>query len=46
MAKQIMDGCTAATHIAYALSDVATIYPHHARGLYGRDCPAMGHERT
>lgn len=27
MAKQIMDGCTAATHIAYALSDVATIYP-------------------
>lgn len=22
-----MDGCTAATHIAYALSDVATIYP-------------------
>lgn len=25
--KQIMDGCTAATHIAYALSDVATIYP-------------------
>ena len=27
MAKQIMDGCTAATHIAFALSDVATIYP-------------------
>lgn len=27
MAKQIIDGCTAATHIAYALSDVATIYP-------------------
>ncbi len=27
MAKQITDGCTAATHIAYALSDVATIYP-------------------
>lgn len=25
--KQILDGCTAATHIAYALSDVATIYP-------------------
>lgn len=25
--KQIMDGCTAATHVAYALSDVATIYP-------------------
>lgn len=25
--KQIMDGCTAATHIAYALSEVATIYP-------------------
>lgn len=25
--KQIMHGCTAATHIAYALSDVATIYP-------------------
>ena len=23
----IMDGCEAATHIAYALSDVATIYP-------------------
>lgn len=22
-----MDGCTAATHVAYALSDVATIYP-------------------
>ncbi|MDE5940620.1 MAG: pyruvate:ferredoxin (flavodoxin) oxidoreductase, partial [Muribaculaceae bacterium] len=27
MARQILDGCTAATHIAYALSDVATIYP-------------------
>ena len=27
MSKQILDGCTAATHIAYALSDVATIYP-------------------
>ncbi len=27
MKKQIMDGCTAATHIAFALSDVATIYP-------------------
>jgi len=27
MSKQIMDGCTAATHIAFALSDVATIYP-------------------
>ncbi len=25
--KQIMDGCTAATHIAYALSELATIYP-------------------
>lgn len=25
--KQILDGCAAATHIAYALSDVATIYP-------------------
>ncbi len=25
--KQIMDGCTAATHVAYALSDIATIYP-------------------
>ncbi len=25
--KQIMDGCAAATHVAYALSDVATIYP-------------------
>ena len=22
-----MDGCTAATHIAYALSEIATIYP-------------------
>lgn len=27
VSKQIMDGCAAATHIAYALSDVATIYP-------------------
>lgn len=27
MARQIIDGCTAATHVAYALSDVATIYP-------------------
>ena len=27
MAKQIIDGCTAATHVAFALSDVATIYP-------------------
>ena len=25
--KQIMDGCTAATHVAYAFSDIATIYP-------------------
>lgn len=25
--KKIMDGCMAATHIAYALSDVAAIYP-------------------
>mgnify|MGYP000190471625 CR=1 FL=1 len=25
--KQLMDGCTAATHVAYALSDIATIYP-------------------
>ena len=25
--KIIMDGCTSATHIAYAISDVATIYP-------------------
>ena len=25
--KQIMDGCTAAAHVAYALSDIATIYP-------------------
>ena len=25
--KMIMDGCTAATHVAFALSDVATIYP-------------------
>ncbi len=25
--KQVMDGCTAATHVAYAMSEVATIYP-------------------
>lgn len=25
--KQILDGCTAATHVAYAFSEVATIYP-------------------
>lgn len=25
--KQIMDGCTAATHVAYAFSEIATIYP-------------------
>ncbi len=25
--KKIIDGCTAATHIAYAMSDAATIYP-------------------
>ena len=25
--KQIMDGCTAAAHVAFALSDVATVYP-------------------
>lgn len=25
--KTIMDGCTAATYVAYAMSDVATIYP-------------------
>lgn len=27
MNKQILDGCTAAAHVAFALSDVATIYP-------------------
>ncbi|MCM1293338.1 MAG: pyruvate:ferredoxin (flavodoxin) oxidoreductase [Bacteroides sp.] len=27
MSKQVMDGCTAAAHVAYALSEVATIYP-------------------
>ncbi len=25
--REIMDGCTAAAHVAFALSDVATIYP-------------------
>lgn len=25
--RQVMDGCTAAAHVAYALSEVATIYP-------------------
>ncbi len=25
--KQTIDGCTAAAHVAYALSDIATIYP-------------------
>lgn len=27
MSKQILDGCTAAAHVAFALSEVATIYP-------------------
>ena len=27
MEKQILDGCTAAAHVAFAMSDVATIYP-------------------
>lgn len=27
MKKTILDGCTAAAHVAYALSEVATIYP-------------------
>lgn len=27
MSKQIIDGCTAATHIAFAMSEIATIYP-------------------
>lgn len=27
MGRQIMDGCTAASHVAYALSEIATIYP-------------------
>lgn len=27
MNKQILDGCTAAAHVAYAMSEVATIYP-------------------
>ena len=27
MKKLILDGCTAAAHVAYAMSDVATIYP-------------------
>ena len=25
--KQVMDGCTAAAYVAFAMSDVATIYP-------------------
>lgn len=25
--KKVLDGCTAATHVAYAMSEVATIYP-------------------
>ena len=27
MKKEILDGCTAAAHVAFAMSDVATIYP-------------------
>ncbi len=27
MNKQILDGCTAAAHVAYAMSEIATIYP-------------------
>ncbi len=27
MSKQILDGCTAAAHVAFALSEIATIYP-------------------
>lgn len=27
MSRQVMDGCTAAAHVAYAMSEVATIYP-------------------
>ncbi len=27
MNKQILDGCTAAAHVAFAMSDVATVYP-------------------
>ncbi len=27
MKKEILDGCTAAAHVAFALSDVATVYP-------------------
>ncbi|MDE5919676.1 MAG: 2-oxoacid:acceptor oxidoreductase family protein, partial [Duncaniella sp.] len=27
MTKQILDGCTAAAHVAFAMSDVATVYP-------------------
>ncbi|MDE6239736.1 MAG: pyruvate:ferredoxin (flavodoxin) oxidoreductase [Muribaculaceae bacterium] len=27
MKKQILDGCTAAAHVAFAFSDVATVYP-------------------
>lgn len=27
MKKQILDGCTAAAHVAFAMSDVATVYP-------------------
>jgi pyruvate-ferredoxin/flavodoxin oxidoreductase len=27
MSKQILDGCTAAAHVAFAMSEVATIYP-------------------
>ena len=40
MAKTMktVDGNTAAAHVAYAMSDVATIYPDHAVFTHRRNC--------
>ena len=35
MTKMTIDGNTAASHVAYAFSEVAAIYPHHAFFAHG-----------
>ena len=42
--KQIIDGCTAAAHVAFALSDVATIYPITPIASMGQTAQKWGME--
>ena len=44
--KMTVDGNTAVSHVAYAFSEVAAIYPIHAVLIHGRSRGRLGCERT